>query len=203
MHLPRLARLPAACCALTAVAAAQVATTPTTPPPTNTVPTSTVPPTGTPSPSTAPVRAQPFTSFDHASPAVRDAVAAATASAQRAAPSLDDAIRNGLVQPAAVGIASTTALPPSIEAVATAVTRANAAIVSDSRTTRTPVLTPREAALARLRQAQTDPERQRLIEELRTTSGQRLDAQREDARLVRDRLRQLRELTTLNRPAGN
>ncbi len=203
MNLPRLARLPAACCALTAVAAAQVATTPTTPPPTNTVPTSTVPPTGTPSPSTAPVRAQPFTSFDHASPAVRDAVAAATASAQRAAPSLDDAIRNGLVQPAAVGIASTTALPPSIEAVATAVTRANAAIVSDSRTTRTPVLTPREAALARLRQAQTDPERQRLIEELRTTSGQRLDAQREDARLVRDRLRQLRELTTLNRPAGN
>ncbi len=203
MNLPRLARLPAACCALTAVAAAQVATTPTTPPPTNTVPTSTVPPTGTPSPSTAPVRAQPFTSFDHASPAVRDAVAAATASAERAAPSLDDAIRNGLVQPAAVGIASTTALPPSIEAVATAVTRANAAIVSDSRTTRTHVLTPREAALARLRQAQTDPERQRLIEELRTTSGQRLDAQREDARLVRDRLRQLRELTTLNRPAGN
>lgn len=192
MNLSRLAAVPA-CCALAVSAAAQVASTPTTG----------TPATGTPPTTTAPARAQPFASFDTASPAVRDAVVAATASAQRAAPSLDEAIRTGVVQPAGIGTASTPALPPSVEAVAVAVAQANAAIVGESRSTRTPVLSPREATLARLRSAQTEPERQRLVEELRSASGQRLDAQREDARLVRDRLRQLRELTTLNRPVGN
>jgi hypothetical protein len=202
MHLRRLALLPA-CCALAAVGSAQVFTTPVTGTPAPGTPTTGTPTTGTTPPATAPVRAQPFASFDHASPAVRDAVAAATASAQLAAPSLTDAIRNGVFQPAGIGTASTQTLPPSVEAVSSAVTRANAAIVGESRSTRAPVLTPRAAALARLRQTQSEPERLRLIEELRTASGQRLDAQREDARLVRDRLRQLRELTTLNRPAGN
>lgn len=153
--------------------------------------------------SPAPQRDRPFTSFDTASPAVREAVSTATASATAAATSLDEAIRLGVVQPAGIGTASTPALPPSVTALPATVARANTAIVAESRTTRAPELTRREAALARLRQATTDEERQRIIQELRATSSQRLEAQREDARLVRDRLRQLRDVTTLNRPTGN
>lgn len=148
-------------------------------------------------------RERPFATFDTASPAVRDAVATATTTAQTAATSLDEAIRLGIVQPAGTATTAGPILPPSVEALPAAVQRANAAIVAESRATRSAELARREAALARLRQATTDAERQRIIEELRTSSSQRLDAQREDARLVRDRLRQLRELTTLNRPTGN
>ena len=182
---------------------AQTTSTTTTavvaPTPTNTTTTA-------PSTATNAVRAQPFTSFDTASPAVRDAVATATASRQTAVTSLEEAIRLGIVTPATVTTSATLAtstLPPSVEAHPVAVTRASNAILAESRATRAPVLTPREAAITRLRQAQTEQERQRLVEELRVNSSQRLEAQREDARLVRDRVRQLRDLTTINRPSGN
>jgi hypothetical protein len=165
-------------------------------------------PTSTPTPvtTTSAVRAQPFTSFDSASPAVRDAVTTATASRQTAVASLEEAIRLGIVTPATIATSATSVmstLPPSVEAHPAAVTRASNAILAESRATRATVLTPREAAITRLRQAQTEQERQRLVEELRVSSSQRLEAQREDARLVRDRIRQLRDLTTINRPSGN
>lgn len=163
----------------------------------------TPPPTVSTTPTTTSLRERPFATFDTASPAVRDAVAAATATAQTAAASLDEAIRLGIVQPAGIATSSTPVLPSSVAALPTAVQRAQAAIVAESRDTRSAALARREDALARLRRATTDAERQRIIEELRTLSSQRLDAQREDARLVRDRLRQLREFTTLNRPTGN
>jgi hypothetical protein len=174
-------------------------------------PAQTVPPappaTVFPPPSVAPqlpaTRDRPFATFDTASQSVREAVTAASATAATAVASLDEAIRLGIVQPAGAATVAGPALPPTVEALPAAVARANAAIVTESRTTRAPALAPREDAVQRLRQATTEAERQKIIDELRTGSGQRLEAQREDARTVRDRLRQLRELTTLNRPSGN
>lgn len=148
-------------------------------------------------------RDQPFTSFDTASPTVREAVTSATTAAATASASLDEALRLGVVRPATLATSSTPQLPPSVQALPGVVTRAHNAILAESRATRAAALTPRESAITRLRQAQTDAERQRLIEELRVSSTQRLEAQREDARLVRDRIRQLRDQTTINRPSGN
>jgi hypothetical protein len=85
-------------------------------------------------------------------------------------------------------------------ALARAVSQATTAIVQDGRAVRANLLAERQAALARLRAAQTQPERERLIGELRSAAGQRMDEQREVARLVRDRLRELRDTTSLTRP---
>lgn len=124
-----------------------------------------------------------FSSFDSASPAVVTSVAQAQAVAK--------SIRDG------VGVATETPV------LARAVAQAGAAIVQDGRVARTDVLAERQAALTRLRLAQTEQERRRLIDELRARSGQRMEEQREVARLVRDRLRELRDTTTLTKPDGN
>ncbi len=124
-----------------------------------------------------------FTSFDNASPAVVDAVAKAAA--------LAATVRNG--NP------STSTLPVPL---ADAVAQASAAIVQEGRVVRSTVLADRQAALTRLRLAQTEAERQRIVQQLRDLSGQRLEEQREASRLVRDRLRELRVLTTLTPPGG-
>jgi hypothetical protein len=118
--------------------------------------------------------------FDNAPPAVVTAVQNAQAIA--------NTIRTG------VGVSTT---QPNL---ARAVSQASAAIVQDGRNTRADLLAERQAALARLRAAQTAQERERLIGELRTAAGQRMDEQREVARLVRDRLRELRDTTSLTRP---
>jgi hypothetical protein len=118
--------------------------------------------------------------FDNAPPAVVTAVQNAQAIA--------NTIRTG------VGVSTT---QPNL---ARAVSQASAAIVQDGRATRADLLAERQAALARLRAAQTAQERERLIGELRTAAGQRMDEQREVARLVRDRLRELRDITSLTRP---
>lgn len=84
-----------------------------------------------------------------------------------------------------------------------AVSTAAAAIVQDGRVARADVLAERQAALTRLRLAQTHQDRRRLVEELRTQVGQRMEEQRELARLVRDRLRELRDTTIITpRPGG-
>ncbi|MCX6953471.1 MAG: hypothetical protein NTV51_15080 [Verrucomicrobia bacterium] len=102
--------------------------------------------------------------------------------------SLADAIRQGLVIPAANAIP----LP-------TAVAAASTAVVREGQVARASVLSERQATLTRLRLAQSEADRQRLIENLRLQSGERMDDQREAARLVRDRLRQLRDDATLTR----
>ena len=124
-----------------------------------------------------------FSSFDDASPAVVSAVAQAQAVAE--------SIRDG------------TTIATATPVLARAVAQAGAAIVQDGRVARTDVLAERQAALTRLRLAQTEQERRRLIDELRARSGQRMEEQREVARLVRDRLRELRDTTTLTKPDGN
>jgi hypothetical protein len=91
---------------------------------------------------------------------------------------------------------------PGDPTLARAVATAGVAIVQEGRVARTEVLAERQATLTRLRLAQTETERTRLIEDLRAQTGRRLEEQRETARLVRDRLRQLRDNTTLNRPSG-
>jgi len=124
-----------------------------------------------------------FSSFENASPAVVTAVTQAQAVAE--------SIRDG------VSIATATPV------LARAVAQAGAAIVQEGRVARTDVLAERQAALTRLRLAQTEQERRRLIDELRARSGQRMEEQREVARLVRDRLRELRDTTALTKPDGN
>lgn len=128
--------------------------------------------------------AQRFSSFENASQTVVDAVGAAQA--------LADSVRRG--EPSA-------AVTP--EALSVAVSRAGAAIVQEGRMARSALLAERQAALTRLRLAQTDEERQRIVEELRLQAGRRMDEQREAARLVRDRLRELRASTALTSPGGN
>ena len=119
--------------------------------------------------------------FDDAPPEVIDAV--------RNAQAIATAIRTG-VTPAATGD------------LARAVKQATTAIVQDSRTIRVNLLDERRAALVRLRAAQTETERLRIVEQMRTQAGQRMEEQRELARLVRDRLRELRETTALTPPGG-
>lgn len=102
--------------------------------------------------------------------------------------SLADAIRQGLLTPA-----STTVPLPS------AVASASTAVVREGQAARAEVLSERQAALTRLRFTQNEADRQRLIENLRLQSGERMDDQRESARLVRDRLRQLRDNAMLTR----
>lgn len=136
-------------------------------------------------PSTTPAQAeQRFGSFENASPAVVDAVAAARAVA--------DTLRKG--DPAGLATAST---------LTEAVSRANAAIVQEGRQARSSILSERQAALMRLRLAQTEAERLRIVEELRLQAGRRMEEQREAARLVRDRLRELRATTAIGTPGGN
>lgn len=125
-----------------------------------------------------------FNSFDGASTTVLTAVANAQAIAAE--------IRNG---PAAASVPSSN--------LAHAVAQASAAIVQDGRVARSNILAERQASLTRLRLAQTEAERSRLVTELRGQLGQRMEEQREVARLVRDRLRELRATTTIVRPAGN
>jgi hypothetical protein len=124
--------------------------------------------------------------FRDASPAVQTSVVNAIGTA--------DAVRA-----ASIGVATTPVPRPTT--LTTAVTTANNAIVAESATTRATALTQRQASLARLRVAASEAERQRLVDDLRVQSGQRLEEQREAARLVRDRIRVLRDLTTVNRPA--
>lgn len=138
----------------------------------------------TPTPSTPTVSEVRFTDLQTASSTVQIAVANAQAVAE--------AVRTNPI---------TLATPDPI--VARAVAQAGAAIVQEGRVARSDVLAERQAALTRLRLAQTEAERTRLIEDLRTQSGRRLEEQRESARLVRDRLRELRDTTMLApRPGG-
>lgn len=139
----------------------------------------------TPAPAAAtPTEASRFSSFDGASSAVLSAVANAQAIATQ--------IRNGPVA---------SSIPQA--GLAQAVAQASAAIVQDGRIARSNLLAERQAALTRLRLAATEADRLRLISELRGQLGQRMEEQREVARLVRDRLRELRATTTITRPAGN
>ncbi|MES2695584.1 MAG: hypothetical protein V4773_19060 [Verrucomicrobiota bacterium] len=125
-----------------------------------------------------------FTTFDGASPTVLDAV--------RNAQGVATSIRSGLATAS-----------PDDPALTRAVSQASAAIVQEGRAARTDLLAGRQSALTRLRAAQTATERERLISDLRTQTGQRLDEQREAARLVRDRLRELRDTTAITRPGGS
>lgn len=110
-----------------------------------------------------------------------------------------DAVRNaqGAADAAKANLSTSTATPPNVSR---AVSQASAAIVQEGRTTRADLLAERSAAIARLRAAQSTTERERIISELRTQTGQRMDEQREAARLVRDRLRELRDTTSLTKP---
>lgn len=136
------------------------------------------------SPTTPTVSAGRFTELQSASPTVQTAVANAQAAAQIAR-------QNPIM------------LASPDPGVARAVAVAGAAIAQEGRMARSEVLAERQAALTRLRLAQTEAERTRLIEDLRTQSGRRLEEQRESARLVRDRLRELRDTTMLApRPGG-
>lgn len=139
-----------------------------------------------PSPTAAPVptetvEAGRFTTFEGASQTVLDAVR----NAQQAA----DAAKANL--------AAATTIPPQVSR---AVAQASTAIVQEGRTARADLLAERAAAIARLRAAQGPADRERIISELRTQTGQRMDEQREAARLVRDRLRELRDTTSLTKP---
>ncbi len=126
-----------------------------------------------------------FADLDQASPAVRDAVRQAQQAAASARTVIGPATTSGEA------------------GVARAVAQASAAIVQESRIARTDLLAERQAALVRLRLAQSASERARLVTELRTRTGQRLEEQRETARLVRDRLRELRDTTALTpKPGG-
>ena len=183
--------LAGACCSLAPLLTAQTTsttptvTTPATGTPATTPPATTVPPSTGGTPTVAP-SAPRFTSFANAPAPVATAVATAAAAAAAAR--------------SPVGVASGTTGP----ALATAVAGASQAIVQDARTVRSNLLAERQAAVDRLRLAQSAPERQRLVDELRTRTGQRLDEQRETARLVRDRLRELRDVTALTpKPPGS
>lgn len=126
-----------------------------------------------------------FTDFSDASANVRVAVDQAQTIA-----------KGGL----ATGISNAAIPSPSL---AQAVAQASSVIVQDGRIARANVLAERQSTLLRLRLAQSQPERQRLIDDLRSQAGQRMDEQRETARLVRDRLRELRDSTSLTRPGGS
>lgn len=148
-------------------------------------PTTTTTATTSPTPTTAPAR---FTTFDGASPEVLTAVR----NAQEAA----NAARINGVGPSGASVTDTT--------VSRAVAQASAAITQEGRVARADLLAERQAALTRLRLAQTAAERERLVADLRTQTGQRMDEQRETARLVRDRLRELRDSTALTpKPGGS
>ncbi|HEY1111301.1 MAG TPA: hypothetical protein VGE76_21785 [Opitutaceae bacterium] len=139
-----------------------------------------------PTPTAAPVASETlsagrFSNFDGASQAVIDAV--------RNAQSAADAAKANLT--------TSTAIPPNVSR---AVAQASTAIVQEGRTARADLLAERAAAIARLRATQGPAERERIISELRTQTGQRMDEQREAARLVRDRLRELRDTTSLTKP---
>jgi hypothetical protein len=155
----------------------------TTRPPADASPQSS-PPTAAPAPTTPTTEATRFSTFEGASPAVLDAVRHAQAVATIA--------RAGL---------STATTDPGI---ARAVAQAGAAIVQEGRVARSDLLAQRQAALTRLRLASSTPEREKLVSDLRTQTGQRMDDQREAARLVRDRLRELRDTTSVTpKPGGS
>lgn len=116
--------------------------------------------------------------------------APAVAAPAQAVTSLADSLRQGIVNPAG------TTTPLNV-----AVAQANTAIVRDGQAVRAEALAGRQRTLTRLRLAQTEADRQKLIVDLRLQSGERLDDQREIARLVRDRLRQVRDDATLTRPS--
>lgn len=149
------------------------------------------PPAATPpagdGPSRPAVAATPrFTTFDQASPAVQTAVQQAQQAAANARQTIGPAVAN----------TETT--------VARAVSQASAAIVQEGRIARADLLAERQAALVRLRLAQSPAERARLVSDLRARTGLRLEEQRETARLVRDRLRELRDSTALTpKPGGD
>jgi hypothetical protein len=109
----------------------------------------------------------------------------------QAVTSLAESLRQGIVNPAG------TTTPLSV-----AVAQANTAIIRDGQAVRADALAGRQRTLTRLRLAQTEADRQKLIVDLRLQSGERLDDQRETARLVRDRLRQVRDDATLTRPVS-
>ncbi len=140
-------------------------------------------PTPAPAQAAAPetVEAGRFTNFEGASPAVIDAVRQAQVAAETARASLSTA----------------NAIPPNVSR---AVAQASTAIVQEGRTARADLLAERAAAIARLRATQGTAERERIVSELRTQTGLRMDEQRETARLVRDRLRELRDTTSLTKP---
>ncbi len=116
--------------------------------------------------------------------------APAVAAPAQAVTSLAESLRQGILTPAG------TTTPLGV-----AVAQANTAIIRDGQAVRAEALSVRQRSLTRLRLAQTEAERQKLIADLRLQSGERLEDQRETARLVRDRLRQVRDDATLTRPA--
>lgn len=126
------------------------------------------------------------------------ATPAAVAGPAQTVTSLAEAIRLGLVTPANPSSSSLLPTAPLTQAV----TQASTAIVREGQAIRATSLAGRQSAVTRLRLAQTEAERLKLLADLRLQAGDRLDEQREVARLVRDRLRQVRDNATLNRPAA-
>jgi hypothetical protein len=178
---------PLAAFALVSTALPQTAPDPATPVATSPTTSSTLS-TAAPTPTDRPrgAEATSFTTFEGASPAVRTAVANAQAVAQT--------IRSG------TSSASSSIVSPDLSR---AVAQASAAIVQEGRVARSEILAQRQASLTRLRLAQSEADRQRLIDELRVQNGQRMEQQREVARQVRDRLRELRATTTIAPRPGN
>ncbi|MGH7944272.1 MAG: hypothetical protein ACREH8_18665 [Opitutaceae bacterium] len=80
-------------------------------------------------------------------------------------------------------LAAQTTRPPPLD---------RATAIKTAEAQRAAVLTEREIALARLRQAAIEQERLRIIEDMRTHARQRMEQQREIARQVRDDFRQVR-----------
>ena len=113
---------------------------------------------------------------------------------------LADAIRLGIVTLPTTNPGASSTTPTAASPLTTAVTQANTAIVREGQAVRSEALANRQATLTRLRLAQSESERQKLLEDLRLQSGERLEDQRETARLVRDRLRQVRDNAVLSRP---
>jgi hypothetical protein len=178
----RLVRFLLGACALPLFATAQ--TTPAVPAVPQTPQTPAGPAGSTTSPGT-PATIARFSDLTKAAPAVAGPAQTVT--------SLADSIR--------LGILTLPSTATGANPLTSAVAQANTAIIRDGQAVRAEALSGRQRTLTRLRLAQTEAERQKLIADLRLQSGERLDDQRETARLVRDRLRQVRDDATLTRPA--
>lgn len=127
-----------------------------------------------------------FSTFENACPQVQTAVAQARGIANYYR-------GNPLVAQSQIGAPS---LPGAI-------TPATNPMVQEGRVAPANILSVRQAALTRLRLTHTQVGRQQLRESLRMQAGHRMEEQREVARLVRDRLRELRDTTFLTPGPGN
>lgn len=113
---------------------------------------------------------------------------------------LAEGIRLGIITLPTTNPGASSTTPAPVSPLTTAVTQANTAIIREGQSVRANALASRQASLTRLRLAQSETERLKLLEDLRLQSGERLEDQREAARLVRDRLRQVRDNAVITRP---